>query len=408
MKILVVGLNYAPEKVGIAVYTSGLAEALAADGNQVQVIAGQPYYPEWRVSPGYPKYRYTRRDENGVDVTRVPHYVPLKPTGLKRLLHHLTFAVSSFFTIFKRALTFKPDVILTIAPSLASAPAATFAGKISRAKTWLHIQDFEVDAAFATGLLREDSIFGRLAQSFEAKLLRGFDVISTISPQMCAKLLEKGTSQTKIYQFRNWADLNGTQPIPDKNKFRAAWNIQTPNVALYSGNIANKQGIDILIDAARILENRQDLTFVICGDGPNRKNLEASAAALGNVKFRELQPKNDLSNLMALATIHLLPQMAGAADLVLPSKLTNMLASGRPVVATAAAGTGLFDEVDGCGINTPPGDATAFAAAIIKLIEDRDLHEVFSKAARARAEARWSKINILSEFNSRLDVLLRD
>jgi colanic acid biosynthesis glycosyl transferase WcaI len=123
-------------------------------------------------------------------------------------------------------------------------------------------------------------------------------------------------------------------------------------VAIYSGNIANKQGIEIVVEAARLLRHRKDLMFVVCGNGPNRARLIESSADLDNIQFHDLQPRERLSDLLGMASVHLLPQIAGAADLVLPSKLTNMLASGRAIAATAEPGTGLAAEVDGCGLIT--------------------------------------------------------
>src|SRR3546814_10977620 len=99
---------------------------------------------------------------------------------------------------------------------------------------------------------------------------------------------------------------------------------------------------------------RNDITFVLCGSGPTRPELEARAAGLTNIQFHALQPQEEFQELLGLATVHLLPQRAGAADLVLPSKLANMLASGRPVVAGAAPGSDLAISVDGCGIAVEP------------------------------------------------------
>ncbi|KQN74979.1 hypothetical protein ASE94_01250 [Devosia sp. Leaf64] len=137
---------------------------------------------------------------------------------------------------------------------------------------------------------------------------------------------------------------------------------------------------------------------MICGNGPDRAALEASASGLRNIRFHDLQPIEKLGDLLALATIHLLPQIACAQDLVLPSKLPNMLASGRPVVATASPHSALFQEVSGCGIATPPQDAVAFAQAIADLCDNPVLARQLGSAARARAEARWSRQVLLANF----------
>ncbi|MFC7292949.1 WcaI family glycosyltransferase [Hirschia litorea] len=409
MKILILGLNYAPEKVGIAVYTTGMAEALVEKGHDVRVVAGRPYYPGWKIMDGHTGWTYKKSTENGVKVTRCPHYVPKNPSGLKRILHHFSFRIWSFFPMLKAALFWKPDIVLAVAPSLIAAPVATFVAKLCGAKTWLHVQDFEVEAAFATGLLKGESSIGRLARGFENKAIQNFDKVSSISPQMCAKLIkEKGVPEDAVYEFRNWADVDVIKPLDRPSKYREEWNITTEHVALYSGNIANKQGIKIIVQAAKQLAHRKDLTFVICGEGPNRKNLRQAAEGLDNIKFFDLQPKENLNELMNLATIHMLPQIKGAADLVLPSKLTNMLASGRPVVATTMGNTGLANEIFKCGIITEPENVAEFVVALEQLLNDKIQYADFAKSARLRAEETWSGSAILNAFECKLSLRHRE
>jgi colanic acid biosynthesis glycosyl transferase WcaI len=394
MKILILGLNYAPEKVGIAVYTTGLANALAAAGHEVTIIAGQPYYPAWKLMDGH-RLTWDSRTENGVTVIRCPHYIPANPTGIGRILHHISFALSTLFPALGHSLRGRPDLVFAVAPSIIGAPVARLAALVGGARSWLHVQDFEMDAAFATGLMNDAGIGARLAAWYERFVLKSFDRVSTISQQMCARLAQKQVNPARIVEFRNWGEMDRITPLATPSPFRQHWNITTPHVALYSGNIANKQGIGIVVEAAQLLRDRRDLTFVICGEGPNRAKLQEAAHGLDNIQFHDLQPKEAMNDMLSLASVHLLPQMAGAADLVLPSKLINMLASGRPVVATAAAGTGLAHEVEGCGIVTEPGDAKAFADAIARLLDDPALAASTSAAARHRAEERWSEERIL-------------
>jgi len=405
VRILLMGINYAPEPVGIGPYTTGLAQALAEAGHDVRVIAGTPYYPQWKVPEGFRRFGYQRSIERGVVVTRCPHYVPATPSGGRRILHHISFALSALPQALVTAIRFRPEVVMTIAPSLMSAPVALLAARMGGARSWLHVQDFEVEAAFAIGLMGESSPLAHAARRFQGWALKAFDRVSSISPQMCAKLATLGVRSDRIVQFRNWSDLSKIRVLDAPSPYRAEWGITQPVIALYSGNIANKQGIDIIIKAARRLRHRADILFVICGEGPQRQRLIEMAEGLPNVRFAPLQPMERLGELVGLASIHLLPQLAGAADLVLPSKLTNMLASGRPVVATAEAGTGLADEVEGCGIVIPPGDDKRFAGAISALADDPTSAEAFGEAARRRAEKRWSRDAILGDLIDRLDAL---
>ncbi|MGV8833388.1 MAG: WcaI family glycosyltransferase [Devosia sp.] len=406
MKILILGLNYAPEPVGIAVYTTGLAVALTKAGHEVSVVAGQPYYPAWKLMAGH-RQLWQRSQQDGVDLVRCPHYIPANPTGPRRILHHLSFALAAFVPTLSRAVFQRPDVVFTIAPSLLATPVARLAAWAGGSSAWLHIQDFEIEASFATGLISDGGLPARLARRFENALLKAFDNVSAISPQMCAKLADKGIAADRIVEFRNWGDLDAVQPLADASPYRAQWGITTPHVALYAGNIANKQGINIVVQAARQLAHRTDLTFVVCGEGPNRQALEAQASDLTNIQFHNLQPRERINELLGLASVHLLPQLASAADLVLPSKLINMLASGRPVVATAAANTGLALELDGCGLTTEPGQPGSFAAAIERLLDSPDLYAETAKAARVRAEERWSEQRIIGHLLTRLKTLKR-
>ncbi len=205
MKLLVLGLNYAPEPVGIGPYTTGLAEALAGRGHELAVIAGKPYYPQWRPYEGQPKRRTTAM-ENGVRITRVPHYIPANPSGPRRIVYHASFAASAYGPAMAAARD-RPDLVFTIAPSMMSVPVAARAARVAGAPLWVHIQDFEVEAAFATGLLKENSSAGSLARRVERRMMRMADLISTISPQMCARLGAMDVvSPEDIYELRNWSN----------------------------------------------------------------------------------------------------------------------------------------------------------------------------------------------------------
>lgn len=401
MNIMIIGLNYAPEPVGIGPYTTGMAQALVAAGHAVTVLSGKAYYPRWELHADHRRRGVLRSVEHGVCVVRVPIYIPHRPSGMLRLVHHFSYLLRVMPSALMQARAGRPDVVVCIAPSLLSVVAARLIARLTGARLWLHIQDFEVEAAFATGLLKDGGVVAKVARAFERWTLK-VTRVSSISPQMCARLVDAGVARERVVEFRNWAEIDHIRPNAGPSAYAAQFGVTTEHVALYSGNIGNKQGIEILIDVARLLQHRRDLTFVIAGEGALLGQLVAAAHGLHNVSFEPLQPRARLGELLNLATVHLLPQMAGAADLVLPSKLTNMLASGRPVVATASTGTGLAMECEGCGIVTEPGDAPAMARAIEHLLDNPDECARYGQAARQRAEERWSRSAILDRFEAEL------
>ncbi len=401
---MIVGLNYTPEPVGIGPYTQGLAQALAEAGAEVTAVVAKPYYPQWQTMPAYAGGGWRREADGAVQLVRCPIYVPAQPGGLKRVIHLVSFMLSALVPALHSALRrrTRPALVVTVAPALLGIVTAWLAARLAGARLWIHVQDFEVEAALATGLMQQASLPAKLARWTENRLLGLGDLVSSISPQMCAKLVTKGVPAERVFEMRNWSDARFAPDPAGAEAVRREWGLNTQTVALYSGNIARKQGIEILVEAARLLQHRRDIGFVICGEGPNRAELERLAAGLANVQLHNLQPAAQMGAMLTMADLHLLPQIAGAADLVLPSKLTNMLASARPVIATTETGTGLYAEVDGCGLVTPPGDAAALAAAITALADDPARRATLGQAAALRAAERWSKPAIIARALARL------
>jgi colanic acid biosynthesis glycosyl transferase WcaI len=167
-------------------------------------------------------------------------------------------------------------------------------------------------------------------------------------------------------------------------------------VALYAGNMSEKQGLEMLVVAARALADDGDISFVFAGEGAARRRLETMSLGLGNVTFLPLQPAERLNDLLNLADIHLLPQRRGVADLVMPSKLLGMMSSGRPVVAGADPGSALGNVVASCGLVVTPEDGAAMAASVRVLAGD---------GAR-RVVAEWSRDAVLGDFLRRLADML--
>src|SRR5258706_12171157 len=95
MRILLVGINYAPDLIGVAKYNAELCESLVAEGHEVRVITAPPYYPAWKMPAGFDSSYFRSRHFGEVRVTRTPIYVPANPSGAKRLIHHASFALTS-------------------------------------------------------------------------------------------------------------------------------------------------------------------------------------------------------------------------------------------------------------------------------------------------------------------------
>jgi colanic acid biosynthesis glycosyl transferase WcaI len=369
-KILILSINFYPELISTGKYTSDLAVYLADQGHAVHVITTPPYYPHWKIQNGYHAWQYRKEDWHGIDILRCPLWVPRRPSGAARLLHLASFAISCLPALVSQ-LPWRPDVVLSIAPSLMNAPFVLAFAKLSGALAWLHIQDFELDAAANLNLLQGPQLAFRLAQAVERFLLTRFARVSTISEKMHLLCVQKGVKPERVFLLPNWVDTKKIRPLAAQNCLRMELDIPFDAfVALYHGNMGNKQGLGVLLEAARLLACETGILFVLCGEGCAKQELMKRAACLPNVRFLELQPEEKLNELANLADVHLLPQLPGAADLVMPSKLTTMLATGKPVVAGSYSGTQISNVLNSIGLIVPPDSPTAFAESLHYLYDN--------------------------------------
>jgi colanic acid biosynthesis glycosyl transferase WcaI len=327
--------------------------------------------------------------------------VPEKPTGLKRLLHLLSFAASSLPAILWQR-TSRPEAMIVVVPTLFCVPGALLSLIGSRAKRIAHVQDLELDAAFELGLIR-NRLLRRLALRIERWLLNRFDLVCSVSRRMLERLADKGIPQERLMLLPNWIRTEEIRPGSRATKFRFEWGLTADSVVvLYSGSLGEKQGVETLLEAAASLEGESVIRFVVCSDGPVFARLQEQYGHLSNLVWCKLVAPEQLNDLLNTADIHLLPQRADAADLVMPSKLPGMLASGRPVIATAVSGTQVAEVVEGRGIVVPPGDSIALAEAIRGLAADEALRARLGAAARTYAVENLDSEKILTGFEREL------
>jgi colanic acid biosynthesis glycosyl transferase WcaI len=416
LRILIHGLNYAPELTGIGKYSGEMGAWLIARGHEVRVVTAPPYYPAWKIDPPYSATAY--RAEDGANKSRVyrcPIYVPAVPSGIKRIAYLFSFALSSLPILLKLT-AWEPDVILTVEPTFFGAPMTLLAGAMSNAPCWLHIQDFEVDAAFDLEMLPAGGFLQRFALSLEGFFTRRFSRVSSISGNMVDRLLDKGVPKERALLFPNWVDIDAISPLSTVSRYRTELGLEGKFVLLYSGNLGNKQGLEILDPLCESFRDDPRVHFLVCGNGSLRTHLEDLARTHSNLTLLPLQPSEQLSELLSTADLHLLPQRPGAADLVMPSKLTGMLASGRPVMTTAEPGTQVARVVGGdpklgtdpTGVVVGEGDVQAFHEAIVELMGDPELCQSLGAAARRYAVRYLGKEAILQQFEQDLERLVRE
>jgi len=399
MKVLIYGINFSPELTGIGKYTGELAFWLAEKGHDIRVITAPPYYPEWKVDVNYTSYKYKKENIGNVQVIRCPLYVPKRISTIKRFLHLISFAVTSFFPMVSQ-IFWRPDIIINIAPTLFCTPTMLLIGKLTKAKTLLHIQDYEVDASLGLGMIKS-GLLSKCAYSFEKWCLTRCDKVSSISKSMINRALEKGVKKENVIFFPNWSEIERFEHVNQNEIDFIKEKLKLPSdkkIILYSGNINEKQGLEILVEVAG-KEIFKDSLFLVVGDGGAKDRLinMVKEKNITNIRFEKLQPYDLLPALLKVANCHLIIQRKGAADMVLPSKLTNILAVGGNTVITAELQTELGQlcmSFPGIAVLVHPESVEDLAVGILKVLELNSVNEI----ALSYAKNNLDKNVIISSF----------
>jgi len=385
MRILLYGINYYPEPTGIGRYSGEKAIWLARQGHEVRVITAFPYYPDWQVADGYGGW-YNKTIEDGVRVVRCPLYVPKKLTKFKRLAHLVSFAVSSFFPLISQVF-WRPDLVIQVAPSLVCSPQALLLARMARSQSILHVQDFEVNALF--GLMQSrTNLPKRIILFIERILLKRFDRVSTISDGMLELAKGKGIESNNLLKLPNWSETHRFQGLNrDDGILKSIGVDPSKSIVLYSGNMGEKQGLDLIILAARCLQKKKNIHFLLVGDGAEKERLVTmvESFSLVNVTFAPLQPNDVFPLLLASADCHLVLQKRFPGEAFFPSKLTNILAVGGNSLISADRDTTLAklcEEHPGIAKCIEPESLPALVDGIEAILKWRKPNHIASNYAR--------------------------
>lgn len=406
-RILLIGGNFSPEPTGIGKYNGEMIEWLSQQGYQCTVITTYPYYPQWKLKEPYKSHWWYKkeiiepnanRNTAAVTVYRCPHYIPANPTGKTRIMHDFSFFITAFFQLIVLLFKKKHEVVINVSPPLMPGLLAVLYKKIRGARFIYHIQDLQVDAANDLQMIKSKSLIGFLF-GLERYILKHSDVVSSISVGMIKKI--KAKIDKPVIFFPNWSDTTFFYPVSDRAGLKQEFGFdEKDSIVLYSGAIGEKQGLESILHAAKTMENIPGLKFVICGSGPYREKLKqvSDQMQLNNLFFLPLQPLEKFNRFLNMADVHLIIQKANAGDLVMPSKLTNVLAVGGLSIVTANEGTSLYEllEEHKMGILVNAEDQEALNKGIKKAIGNSSAE--YSNNARLYAEENLSLDRIMERF----------
>ena len=380
---------YRPELIGSGPFCADLAECLAGQGYPVQVLTNLPHYPGRAIFPGYAAKAY-RETINGVEVSRLTTRVPRNGSARERLMSEGHFLLHGCLALASGKARRRP-LVLSLCPSI----FASLVGNRARAPGGRHIAVVhDIQSGLARGLGMLGGSLPAALQRLERFVLNRADLVVVLSEKMRQHLRAAGVT-APIEVFPIWVDVDAIHPLPANGR-------ESPTV-VYSGNFGRKQGLDQVLDlAARLQQTRPDISIVLRGQGSQAEHLAAEIAArrLNNVRVTDLVPADRLNAGLAEGDIHLVPQDPEAADFAVPSKIFNIMAAGRPFIATARPGSVLGSLQQECGgfLCVPPHDAQRFSDAVMSLAENATLREEMGARARRVVVERFAKQRILGDL----------
>jgi len=407
MRILVLGINYAPERSGVAPFTTGLCEHLATQGHQVIVVTTFPYYPEWKVWDGFGGSLHTKSLVNGVTLHRVWQFVPSRPSKfVQRMFYHLSFTVSAFLCAL---FTERCDIIYCSSPPAELGMAAYILAKLKKVPFVIKITDLASDAALATGIVREGIVI-RIARALEKFIHRKAALTICLCQGFIDRLHERGVPAERLLLIPDWGDTENIFPGERVDGFRSEHGLGAEEfLVLHTGNMGKKQGLMNLIQAAELSKGEQNLVWLIVGQGEERSALEATIRKqeLTNIRLLPFQPKEDLAKMYSAADVLIVNQKAAVRDAVIPSKLLTYMAAGRSVVAAVAEKSEAARYVtrSQCGVVVPPEDPVALTAAVLRLCRDRELRSSLGRNGRKYAEDHFTKEKVMYQYDQFFKVI---
>ena len=400
-RVYVVSELYYPEETSTGYFLTRIAEGLAQD-HQVSVLCSQPTYSARGTRAP------DREQRNGVDIQRCRGTTLNKDKLIPRLVNLLTISL----LIFWRAITrFRSqDVVLVVTNPPALPFLVALACWLHRAKCLLLIHDVYPEVFVAAGLLSPRSPGVWLISWSTTRLYRRVERIIVLGRDMRDLVVHKlGLKSNKIVIIPNWADVDEISPVPSaQTRLSKALNLSGKFVLQYSGNMGRTHDLEILVECARKLQDRPDIHFLVVGWGAKRRRLEELIATyhMSNMTLLANRPRDELADSLNVCDVGIISFVPGMAGISVPSRMYNIMAAGKPILAIADAGSelALVIQEEQIGWVISPGESDAMTAAVVEAYSTPSLIKAMSARARQVAETKYTLQAVITAYSN----LIRD
>jgi putative colanic acid biosynthesis glycosyltransferase WcaI len=404
MRVLVLNQYFHPDLASTSQLLTELCEDLSR-GDEVTVVCGRPSYDpiERRDARGL-----VAEDRHGdVRVLRTWSTSFPRRSMAGRLANYGTYVASSLAGAMRAG---RPDVVLAMTDPPVIAAAAALTARLRDVPFVYVVQDLFPQVGAELGKIRNRTLI-RSLEALNRSLRRRASAVVAIGRDMAARLRALEVPERKLRIIPNWCDGSIVRPLDGPSKLRSELNLDDRFVVMHSGNVGFSQELDTLLDAATALRDDPEIHFLIVGDGAARPSLETKARARGlaNVTFLGYRSKDELSDALGAADLHVVGLRRGLEGLIVPSKMYGVMAAGKPFIASVdrRSEVALVVEETGCGIRLEPGDATQLASAIAELRHDEGRLAEMGRRGRSRLESEFERTRATGAYRDLLQSLVR-
>ena len=388
---------FPPEHAPMGYMLKELAENLADQGWQVEVVTGFPNHPSGRVQEPYVKQRILREKIGQVHITRLWLFTSVKRSFVSRVLNFLSFVASSFFYLLTCK---KPDLVFAVLQPLPLGATLTFLAKLRGFKLIFNVQDLHPDVLVDLGLIKSKPVIKTL-KWIEQTAYKRADGLAVICPGFKSHVENNGAGGA-VAVIPNWIDIDEIKPQPEKGQIiRQMANIPDgAPVVLYAGTIGHVSGAEVVVQAARLAAGNSNVHWLFVGEGPLLPTLQNLASGLSNVHFLPFQPRNLLPDVQNCATVSMVSLLPNKGIFSVPSKVLGYMAAGKPVIASvdSHSETGRLVQQAKSGLVVQPGNPQALLNAVEEWVANPEALQHAGEQGRFYLEQHYSRSEVCSRY----------
>lgn len=402
MKILIITELYYPEQNATGHFLTGIAEALVDENGSVSVLCAQPCYNQRGIKAPWTE------EHHGVSIRRCRSttFDPKKTFG--RLLN---FATTSLSIGWRSLLQIKRgDKVLVVTNPPLLPFLVRFACWLKGARFILLVHDVYPDVFVPLGLIKSTHPLYRLMSWVNGKLYASADAVVALGRDMSRLVQEKSKGKANVFVIPNWGDVVVITPTSKaENALLQELNLADQFIVHYSGNHGRTHDLLSLVEAANLLKDESDIHFLFIGEGSGKAEAVARAEALGlsNVTFRTFVDRSELNTSLNASDVSVVAFKKGMAGISIPSRLYNLMAAGKPILAVVDEDSEVAEVIReaGVGVTVPPESPQELAAQILHLKNDPQMLARMGGNSRKEAEASYSYPVIQQQYRKLFEEL---